>query len=120
MRTVALLLLAAITLVLSSGATRPQAKHYTMPNAAFFFANNDDYYEAFSAVAVSMCIQDKAQDTTPEAWRQAAKACRDSKTDEDGDPLINDGQWRKFVYPAIDVITQMCRENAAKLCESFK
>lgn len=120
MRTAALLLLAAITLVLSSGATRPQSKHYTMPNAAFFFANNDDYYEAFSAVAVAMCIQDKAQDDSPEAWRDAAAKCRDSKTDEDGDSLTQDGQWRKFVYPAIDVITQMCKANSGKLCEGFR
>lgn len=120
MKTLVLLLLAVVLALLSCGATRPREKHYIAPNAAFFFANNDDYYEAFSAVAVSMCIQDKAQDDSPEAWRQAAKVCRDSRTDEQGDSLTQDGQWRRYVWQAIDVITQMCRENSGKLCESFR
>lgn len=115
-----LLSLAVVLALLSSGATQPREKHYTMPNTAFFFANNDDYYEAFSAVAVAMCIQDKAQDTTPEAWRQAAAKCRDSKTDEDGDPLTHDGAWHAYTYPAIDVITQMCKAHSGKLCEGFR
>lgn len=109
-----------VVVLLSCGATRPREKHYTMPNAAFFFANNDDYYEAFSAVAVSMCIQDKAQDDSPQAWTQAAAKCRDSRTDEQGDSLTQDGMWRRYVYQAIDVITQMCKANSGKLCESFK
>lgn len=113
------LLVVAVAMLLSS-ATQPREKHYIAPSAAFFFANNDDYYEAFSAVAVSMCIQDKAQDASPEAWRQAAKVCRDSRTDDEGDSLTHDGEWHAYTYPAIDVITQMCRENAAKLCESFR
>lgn len=109
-----------VVVLLSCGATQPREKHYTMPNAAFFFANNDDYYEAFSAVAVSMCIQDKAQDDSPQAWTQAAKVCRDSKTDDEGDSVTFDGAWHAYVYQAIDVITQMCKANSGKLCESFK
>lgn len=113
------LLVVAVAMLLSS-ATQPREKHYTMPNAAFFFANNDDYYEAFSAVAVSMCIQDRAQDDSPEAWRQAAAKCRDSRTDEQGDSITFDGAWHAYVYQAIDTITQMCKANSGKLCESFK
>lgn len=113
------LLVVAVAMLLSS-ATQPREKHYIAPSAAFFFANNDDYYEAFSAVAVSMCIQDKAQDDSPQAWTQAAAKCRDSKTDEQGDSISQDGQWRRYTYQAIDVITQMCKANSGKLCESFR
>lgn len=117
---VAFLSLAVVVLSLSSGATRPVEKHYTQPNAAFFFANNDDYYEAFSAVAVMMCIQDKVTNDSPESLRQAATKCRDSQTDEDGDPITHDGGWHAYTYPAIDMITQMCKANSAKLCESYR
>lgn len=115
-----LVLLVLVVAMLLSGAPQPREKHYTLPNAPLFFANNDDYYEAFSSVAVAICIQDKAQDDSPQAWTQAAKVCRDSRTDEQGDSISQDGEWRKFVWQAIDVITQMCKANAAKLCGSFK
>lgn len=118
MRPLVLLVLAVAMLL--SGTPRPREKHYTLPNAPLFFANNDDYYEAFSGVAVAMCIQDKAQDDSPEAWRQAAAKCRDSRTDEQGDSITFDGAWHAYVYQAIDTITQMCKANSGKLCESFR
>lgn len=116
----AIITIALLAASLMPSATPTKPKHYTAPDAAFFFANNDDYYEAFSGVAVAMCIQDRAVDDSPEAWRQAAAKCRDSKTDEQGDSISQDGMWRQFVWQAIDVITVMCKANSAKLCENFK
>lgn len=38
----------------------------------------------------------------------------------DAEPISIDGAWHEYIAQAYATMTQMCRANSAKLCESFR
>lgn len=117
MRTITLF---ALITILSTGAAFHRPVVRVQPNAAFFFATNDTMVDALQSYAEMLCLADKAPDASPEAVLAAGSECNDSRVNEDGDSLTQDGQWHEYVEEAQRGIVAMCVGNEAKVCEGLR
>lgn len=117
MRTITLLALIAI---LSTGAAFHRPVVRVQPNAAFFLGTNDTMMDALQSYAEMLCLADKAPDASPDAVLRADSECNDSRVDDDGDSLAQDGQWRRYVEEAQREIVAMCVGSRVTVCEGFR
>lgn len=66
-----IIFLLVLIVLLSQPDGDRQALPKPKPNAAFFLMNNDDFMDALSAYAETLCLLDRAKDDSPEAWLAA-------------------------------------------------
>ncbi len=104
-----LLALLAVALLLT-GATVTRRNPIHAPDAAFFLATHYEALDAIQSYALTLCLQDKLVDDSPDAILAAGTECNDSRRDSEGDSLNDDGAWRAYSGAARGGIVAMCRD----------
>lgn len=121
MRNVVIVISVLVASVFVGVAVPTVAEHIrATPDVSFFPMNNDDIGDALASYAEVLCIQDKATDSSPEAWLKAASQCADSYRDDQVMTSSNDGGWRAYVPQASNDIAMICAGQGYEVCKYFK